>query len=90
MTTLADERVVAVLELADEVVRIGRDRSRHDLVLTRTRHTVANVLGDRAEKQVRILQHHAELVAITADVQVAQVYTIDGDAAASHVVEPRN
>ncbi len=47
----------------------------------------ANVALDRASKQKRILQHHAESAAKRGQVHVFHVHAVDSDGAFLHVIE---
>ena len=53
LAALADERVVAVGQPQDELVRARRPGGRDDLVARRVRPAVGDVLGDRAVEQER-------------------------------------
>ena len=58
---LADQGVVALRELGDEVVRVRRPRRRLDLLLGRLGAPVADVLARRSVEQEGLLHHHADL-----------------------------
>ena len=61
---LADDRVVLVIELLDELVTVRDACHFLDLLPRRVRPGERDVLGDRAVEQEVVLQHHAELRAI--------------------------
>ena len=87
---LAHHGVVAVLELADEVVGVRRPRRRDRLLQRRLGQPVADVLQDRAVEQVRVLEHHPHLPPVVAGLQQPHVHAVDADRAARDVVEPRD
>src|SRR5207247_607560 len=84
---LAHDRVVGVLELADEVVGVGGPRGRDDLLQRRLRQAVAHVVEQRPVKQVRILEHHPDLPAVMSGLEPPDVHAVDPDRAAADVVE---
>jgi hypothetical protein len=85
--SLAQDGVVALGQPRDEVVRVGGLRRRDDLVHRRVELAVANVVGDRAREQQRLLEDHADLVAQRLELEVADVVPVDRDPAALGVVE---
>ena len=61
LAALADHRVVAVGEADDEVVGVGGRARRDHLVAGRLGVAVADVVGDGAVEQVRLLEHDPDL-----------------------------
>src|SRR4051794_22505440 len=60
---LADDRVVAVGQTCDELVRIGAAGGGHDLVAGGVAVAVGDVPGDGVLEQDRLLDHHPDLAA---------------------------
>ncbi len=58
---LAEERVVALRQLAQELVGRGRDRGRFDLGIARARTSVADVFARARAEQHRLLRHQPDL-----------------------------
>ena len=58
-----------------------------DLLVGRLGLREADVVGDRAGEEERILQHDAELAAVRAQLELAQVVAVDADRALVGVVE---
>lgn len=94
---LADLRVVALGEIADELVGLGGSRGRtHALVEPRTVHrpferlvgAVRDVLGDRPREQIRVLLDDADRLAQRFEVVLADVGVVDTHCAPVDVVEP--
>src|SRR6185503_16910269 len=84
---LADDRVVALLELLDELVGVRDAADLFDLFQRRVRTTVAEVLGNGAVEQEIVLQHDAELLAIVAQPHAGEIPAVDEDRAAQGAVE---
>ena len=63
---LADHRVVALLELRDELVAVRDAADALDLRARRVRPREGDVLGDRAVEEEVVLQHDAEVRAVVA------------------------
>ena len=73
VAALADHGVVAVRQPADEVVGVGRARRRRPPAPMRgVRQAVADVVGDGAVEQVRVLQHHPDLAPVAAGVELSR------------------
>ena len=77
---VADDRVVAVGQRADEVVRVGRPGRGDHLGLGRVEAPVQDVLADRAAEQRRLLRDETDLPAQARDGDVAHVEAVDADA----------
>mmetsp|Transcript_25811 Transcript_25811/g.85022 ORF Transcript_25811/g.85022 Transcript_25811/m.85022 type:complete len:230 (+) Transcript_25811:3777-4466(+) len=81
-------RAVAVGEAVHhKAVRVRRPRRLLDLVLRGALLAVANVLRDGALEEHRLLPHQPKLGAEPAQVERADVDTVEGDRAALRVVE---
>ena len=89
VAALADDRVVALGQLPDEVVGAGRGRGRDDLVERRVGPAVGDVVADRHREQERLVEHHADVVAQARQREVAHVVAVDAHRAVGHVVEAR-
>ena len=61
---LADIGVVAVRQLHDKFMCIGRFRCADDLLVGRIRSAIADVVDDRSRKQIHILLHNTDLIAL--------------------------
>mmetsp|Transcript_9109 Transcript_9109/g.27042 ORF Transcript_9109/g.27042 Transcript_9109/m.27042 type:complete len:505 (+) Transcript_9109:155-1669(+) len=70
-----------------KAVRVRRPRRLLDLVLRGALLAVANVLGDGALEEHRLLPHQPKVGAEPAQVERADVDTVEGDRAALRVVE---
>ena len=90
VATLADDSVVAVVQLHDEVVNVGRARRRFDLRLSGVHVGVEQIGADGVVEQVGFLRHHADILGQRVEPQVAQVMAVDGDASGRRVVETRD
>jgi hypothetical protein len=66
---LAHQRVVALGQAQDELVRMRCTRGRDDLFTSGVRSAVGNVLGDGAEEQKGLLQHQANVAAVVGHAQ---------------------
>ena len=62
-TTLPDLRIVAVLQLCDEIMRIRRTRRLLDLRIRRIEASIADVLANRRGEQHRLLWYQPDLSA---------------------------
>ena len=60
--SLSDIRIVPVREFHDEIVRVGALGRIDDLVESRFRTTVADILQDRSRKKIDILLNDADLL----------------------------
>ena len=63
-------------------------RRRHDLLKPGAGPAIADIFGDRAAEEHRLLQHDADLPAQILQANPAQVHCVDLDGPAVHVVEP--
>ena len=81
LAALADQRVVAVGQPQDELVRVRGAGGGDDLGARRVRLAVGDVLGDGAEEQERLLQHEADVAAVVGDRKRADVGAVDPDRA---------
>ena len=84
---LADDRVVLLLEAFDELVAMGDMADGLDFIEAGVRFGVGDVLGDRAVEQEVVLQHDAEVRAVIAQADRAQIAPIGEDAAGHRPVE---
>src|SRR5581483_4691383 len=87
VAALADDRVVAVGEAADEVVDVGGAGSARDLVIAGIGLGVADVVADRGVEQVGLLRDDADRAVQRLERELADVVAIDADAAFGRVVE---
>jgi hypothetical protein len=89
-TFLANNRIVAVLQLRDKVVCIGTLGSGNHVVIAR-RLTVdraqQNVLFDGARKENRLLRDERDTIAQLFDVVLLDRHAVDQNLAAAAVVE---
>ena len=58
MPPLADHRLVALRQIGDEFVRVGRARRRDDLLVRRLGIAEAQIVQHRAVEQIGVLHHH--------------------------------
>ena len=86
--TLADQRVIAVLELRYELVRVRPVRSPDDLLGRRPRPAVADVLEEAPVEEARVLRNEGERTAQARLRHVADILPVDADRAGRHVVHP--
>ena len=84
---LADDAVVALGQLADELVGLGRPGRGEDLLLGRVRPSVGDIGLDRVGEEERLLHHHADRRPQRLLGDVADVVPADPHRAAAHVVE---
>src|SRR5438445_738212 len=73
----ADDRVVTLLEAADELVAMGEARRSFDLGTRRVRPGETDVVGDRAVEEEVVLEDDAEPVAVLAELEPRQVAAVD-------------
>ncbi len=83
----ADQRVVALRQPADELVRVGGLRGGDDLRVGRARPPVRDVLPDGAVDHQGVLQQHRDVFAQVGQGQFAQVDAVQPDGPALRVVE---
>ena len=81
LAALLQDRVVAVLQAHDELVRTYGGRGLLDLLIGRIRPSVGDVLAHGAREQVRLLQHHTHVARQRAALDVADVVAVDADRA---------
>ncbi len=86
---LADDGVVPVGELGDEVVRAGHGGRAADVVVGGVGAAVRDVGPHGVGEEERVLEHDADLVADGVEGGVAHVDAVDADAPLLHVVEAR-
>ena len=85
---LADVRVVARGEVADELVRERRLRGRGDGRRVRAVDAVGDVAVDRRVEELRLLGHDGEVAPEERDVQRPERPAVEEHVAARRVVEP--
>ena len=83
----AHDVVEAILEPRGDAVDADRRRGGDHLLVGRLGAAEADVVGDRAAEQERILEHDTELAAVRAQLDVPQVDAVDADRAPAGVVE---
>src|SRR5439155_25243710 len=86
---LADDRVVALGQARDELVRVRGPSRRLDLRAVRAGTTVGDVLGERDRKQERLLEHQRDRRAHALELELAQVLAVDRDRSPVRVEEAR-
>ena len=79
--------VFPVSEADDEFVGVGFARGREDRFVARTRAAVADVVGDRAMQQRRVLRDHADCGTQALLSDAGDVLSVDRDAAMFEIVE---
>ena len=82
-----DGGVIPLGQVADEAVGVGQLGCGHDLLVGGVGPPIADVLGDGAGKQVRVLQHHAQGPAQGVFLNVAHVDSVIGDGPGVDVIE---
>ena len=87
-TLLADDGVIAVRELHDELVRFGGAGCSLDLGRRGVGPPERDVRGDRIGEEERVLEHDADAASQRLQRRVAHVDAVDGHRARMHVVEP--
>ena len=87
LAAFADERIVAVGQVQNELVGAGGAGGGDDFGRRCVGPAVGDVLGDRAVEQERLLQHDADVAAILFDRERADVGAIDENRAVGDVVE---
>ena len=90
VAALADDGVVAVGQLQDEVVRAGCPRRRLDLLERRVGSTERDVVADRLREEERLVGHHPDVRPQAGDGEVADVLAVDAQRAGGDVVEARD
>src|SRR5207237_2522313 len=83
---LADRRLVALGERADELVGIRRLCGRDDLLLGRIQPPVADVRLDRPGEQERLLEHERDLLPERREGELADVDPVEEDPALLRIV----
>src|SRR5262245_20023534 len=86
-TVLADFRLVALRQLLDRVVDLRELAGLHHLVERGVRVGEHEVVVDRAAEQYRLLRHDAEVLPKLIGAQVADVPSVNRDAALLRLVE---
>ena len=84
---LSDDGVVALWEVADEIVGVGRFSRRHHLLLGRVGSAEAQVLRHGAVEQVGVLGHHGHLFPQLIQGYLPDIGPAQQDAAALWVEE---
>ena len=87
---LANDRVVAVRQLADEFMRLRRARAFFNLRPRRLRPTVGDVLSDRRAEQESLLKNHAHRPPQLRQVQLLRIHAVEQHASLRRVVEARD
>ncbi len=84
---LAHDRLVALRQPRDELLRIGGAGGRRELGRRGARLAHTEVLRDRAVEEIGVLAHHRDEAAELIEGEVAQVVAADHDAPPLRVVE---
>ena len=87
--TVANVGVKSLLGCHDEVVGIGNARCLLHLLARGVLHSKGDVVVERVVEENRLLVHVAHEGTKLCHAVVAQIHTVDGDAALVHVVESR-
>ena len=87
---LADLGFVAVRQLQDEVMGIGRLGRRHHFLPGRIQAPVKDVFKNGRAEQDGVLRHHRQLLAQGSHGDIADVDPVDADAAGLRIIEPRD
>ena len=77
LATLADKRIVTVGKVQNKIVGAGGTGGGDDFRSRCIRPAVGDVLGNRAVKQKRVLQHDADVLAILGDGVRTNVDAVD-------------
>ena len=85
-----DERLVPLRQSHNELVRIGPPCRVLDLGVSRVVPPVRDVVTHRAVEQEHLLLHEGQQVSIAAQLQVANVRSVEQQAAARRIVKPGN
>ena len=88
--SLADPCVVAFGEAHDEIVDVCCLGRLPHLLVRRVHGAVSDVVANRRREQKDVLLHRSDRLTQRGESSVADVYVIDRDAAACHVVEARH
>ena len=86
---LADARFVAFRKRRDEVVGVRDTGGVLDFFIGRGALSVANVLGDRARKEHRLLRDDADLAAKPLRIELLQITAVEANDARRGIVEAR-
>ena len=89
-SAFANLSVVAVRHRHDILMNIGSLRGFLNLCHRSVRRSVADVLGDRAVEEERILQHRRDLASEALDRDVVDIMAVDQNAAFIRLVEARD
>jgi hypothetical protein len=87
---LADDGVVTGRQAKHIVVQLGAFAGAGDPALLCPRVAIGNVVFDRGREQKRILLHDRHGAAQRLQCRLANILSVDGDAAAGHIVETRD
>src|SRR5690606_35882290 len=88
LPAFADHGVVAVREADHEIMGVGGPGGGDDLGFGGVGIAIANVVGDRAMKQVRLLQDHSNLPPQPFHVIIPQIPAVEEYLAVGRVVKP--
>ena len=86
---LAEKRVVALRQRAQELVGLGRSRGGLDLRVAGVGPPVADVLACRRAEQHRVLRHEADAPPHLLGIRARDVDAVDEHAAFGRIVEPQ-
>ena len=85
---LADHGVVAVGEVADELVSPSRGGRRFDLLVGGRWSAVSDVVADRHREQERLVEDDTDVGPQAGLGELADIVSVEFDRAVAHVVEP--
>src|SRR5690606_2376398 len=86
---LAEERVVALGQRANELVGGRRARGRLDLLVARARTSVANVLAHGRAEEHGVLRHEPDATSYVGRIDLHDVDAVDQDAPRARIVETK-
>ena len=86
----AKNRVVALRQRGDKLVRVGESRGGEDLLARRARRGAGDVVADAGGEQHVVLEHDADLRAQRFERELADVAPVNQQAPALRVVEPEH
>jgi hypothetical protein len=87
--SLAEQGVVAVRQVGDELRRARQLRRLRDLLVGRVRPREADVLAHRVREQERLLENERNRAAHIREPQLPDVVSVETDDAIVRVVQPR-
>src|SRR5690606_26810875 len=87
---LADDRVVAIRKLADELLAVGQPRRLQHRLLLGVRPGVEDVLPDGAVEEEVVLKHRAEVAAVVCEANPGEVPAVHKNLPLKRAIEARH